>query len=73
MKSRTQTADTESPKRILVTGASGAVGHATCAMLVSRGHRVAGTIRSRGGKNVEVASSLEALGVAVVEMAVPLA
>jgi NAD(P)-dependent dehydrogenase (short-subunit alcohol dehydrogenase family) len=68
MKRGTQTADTESPKRILVTGASGAVGHATCEMLVARGHRIAGSMRSRGGKNGEVASSLEDLGVAVIEM-----
>lgn len=56
------------PKRVLVTGASGAVGHATCTALVGRGHRVAGTMRNKGGKNADVARSLEALGVRVVEM-----
>jgi len=59
---------TESPKRILVTGASGAVGYAACALLAARGHRVAGTMRSRSTKNAETAGALEALGVAVVEM-----
>jgi len=59
---------TESPKRILITGASGAVGRATCELLSARGHRVAGTTRSRGGKNREVSEALESLGVAVVEM-----
>lgn len=57
-----------SPKRILVTGASGAVGYATCEILAARGHRVAGTMRSRRGKNTQLADALEALGVAVVEM-----
>ncbi len=65
---QSNTADGDSPKRILVTGASGAVGHATCEALVAKGHRVAGSMRSRGGKNTAIASALEALGVAVVEM-----
>ena len=56
------------PKRILITGASGAVGHATCTLLAAHGHRVAGTMRSRGGKNLEVAASLESAGVTIVEM-----
>lgn len=59
---------TRSPQRILVTGASGAVGRATCSALVARGHRVAGTLRARKGRNAETAAALEALGVAVVEM-----
>lgn len=59
---------TEGPKRILVTGASGAVGFATCRALIERGHRVAGTTRSRTGSNTEIAEELSALGVAVVEM-----
>lgn len=58
----------EHPKRILVTGASGAVGRAACELLAARGHRVAGTMRSRGGKNGGTADALEALGVAIVEM-----
>lgn len=55
-------------KRILVTGASGAVGHAICLALVARGHRVAGTMRTPGGKNTDVARSLETHGVTVVKM-----
>lgn len=55
-------------KRILVTGASGAVGHATCLALVARGHRVVGTMRTSGGKNTEVARSLDTHGVTVVQM-----
>lgn len=56
------------PKRILVTGASGAVGHATCLALVARGHRVAGTLRDRDGRNQDVARSLQRQGVAVIEL-----
>lgn len=56
------------PKRILVTGASGAVGRSTCELLLARGHRVAGTMRSRSGKNASIAQDLEALGLAIVEM-----
>ena len=62
------TSSQPTPKRILVTGASGAVGRSTCELLVARGHRVAGTMRSRGGKNTAVADALEALGVAIVEL-----
>lgn len=60
--------DTRAPQRILITGASGAVGYATCEALAARGHRVAGTMRSRTGKNTEKAEALEALGVSVVEL-----
>lgn len=56
------------PKRIFVTGASGAVGYATCEILAARGHRVAGTMRARGGSNAETTDTLETLGVSVVEM-----
>ena len=59
---------TPTPKRVLVTGASGAVGHATCKLLTERGHRVAGTMRARHGKNAEIAAALEAMGVAVIEL-----
>ncbi|MCB9545273.1 MAG: SDR family oxidoreductase [Myxococcales bacterium] len=55
-------------KRVLVTGASGAVGHATCELLAARGHRVAGTMRRRGGKNSAIAAALEARGVTVIEL-----
>ena len=60
------------PKRILVTGASGAVGYATCEALAARGHHVAGTVRSRRGKNAEKLDALVALGVTLVEMDVQL-
>lgn len=68
MKTRSQPEDTATPKRILVTGASGAVGYAACELLAARGHRIAGTMRSRRGKNGDISKALEALGVAIVEM-----
>lgn len=55
-------------RRALITGASGAVGAATCAALVARGHRVVGTLRARRGRGAAVADRLTAIGVTVVEM-----
>jgi NAD(P)-dependent dehydrogenase (short-subunit alcohol dehydrogenase family) len=55
-------------KRVLVTGASGAIGHATCLELAGRGHRVAGTSRARGGQSAERLAALAARGVQLVEM-----
>jgi NAD(P)-dependent dehydrogenase (short-subunit alcohol dehydrogenase family) len=55
-------------KRILVTGASGAVGYAVCEALAARGHLVAGTMRSRSGRNSTIAAALESAGVAIVEV-----
>lgn len=62
------TTSQNTPKRVLVTGASGAVGRSTCEQLIARGHHVAGTMRSRGGKNAATADALEALGVAIIEL-----
>ena len=55
-------------KRILVTGASGGVGFSTCKLLVEKGHRVAGTMRSTGGKNEAVVAQLRDLGVDIIEL-----
>ncbi len=63
-----QTSAPDATKRVLITGASGAIGYATCELLAARGHRVAGTLRARDGKNAEVARALGAMGVSVVEM-----
>ena len=45
-------------ERILVTGASGAVGRSTCELLSARGHRVAG-IRSRSPGSLTEGQSRE--------------
>ncbi|MCB9536794.1 MAG: SDR family oxidoreductase [Myxococcales bacterium] len=62
------TSPPDAGKRILITGASGAVGYATCELLTKRGHRIAGTLRSRGGRSSQAADGLDALGAAVIEM-----
>lgn len=54
--------------KILVTGASGAFGSLTSLKLVEDGHQVVGTMRSVGGKNVEIANELKSKGVHLVEM-----
>jgi len=53
---------------ILVTGASSGFGNLIVADLVKAGHRVAGTVRDPEGRNADVAASLRALGVEVVEI-----
>ncbi|MEM7155489.1 MAG: SDR family oxidoreductase [Myxococcota bacterium] len=55
-------------KRIIVTGASGGVGLSTCQLLVEKGHRVAGAMRSTGGKNEAVAETLRGIGVELIEL-----
>lgn len=55
-------------KRILITGASGAFGAITSKMLVDKGYKVVGTLRSAAGKNEAIAKDLKASGVELVEM-----
>ena len=64
----TSAASTKAPTRTFITGASGAVGHATCVRLIAQGHRVAGTMRSATGRNQKRAAELRDIGVAVIEM-----
>jgi NAD(P)-dependent dehydrogenase (short-subunit alcohol dehydrogenase family) len=54
--------------KVFVTGASGAFGRLTCLQLAERGHQVVGTMRSKKGKNTEVANELQSAGVGLVEM-----
>ena len=53
---------------ILVTGASSGFGNLIVTDLVKAGHRVAGTVRDPEGRNADVAASLRALGVVVVDL-----
>lgn len=53
---------------ILVTGASSGFGNLMVADLVKAGHRVAGTVRDPEGRNADVAASLRAIGVEIVDI-----
>ena len=55
-------------QKILITGASGAFGSLTCKSLQAKGHQIVGTMRSKVGKNTEIAQELEGLGIGIVEM-----
>ena len=53
---------------ILLTGASSGFGALMAEDLVKAGHRVAGTVRSPEGRNVEAATALRKLGATVVDI-----
>lgn len=55
-------------KRILITGATGAMGFLMCKALVQNEHQVVGTTRSIGGNREAVAKELQAAGIQLVEM-----
>jgi NAD(P)-dependent dehydrogenase (short-subunit alcohol dehydrogenase family) len=55
-------------QKIIITGASGAFGSITSKMLVEKGNKVVGTMRSFKGKNEAIAKELQAAGVQLVEM-----
>ena len=55
-------------KRILVTGATGAMGFLMCKTLVENQHNVVGTTRSVSGKREAIAKELQSNGVQLVEM-----
>lgn len=54
--------------KVLITGIAGGFGKPTARALLDKGYTVAGTVRSRGGKNADAVAELEASGAAVVEM-----
>ena len=54
--------------RVLVTGIAGGLGKPTALALLEKGYAVAGTVRSRSGKNANTVSELEAVGAYIVEM-----
>lgn len=54
--------------KVLITGIAGGFGKPTAMALRRRGHEVAGSVRSREGRNAETVAGLEAAGVRIVEM-----
>lgn len=55
-------------KNILITGIAGGFGKPTAMALLAQGYAVAGSARSRGGKNAATVAELEAAGAKIVEM-----
>lgn len=55
-------------KHVLITGIAGGFGKPTALTLLKRGYAVAGSVRSRGGKNAAAIAELEAAGARIVEL-----
>ncbi|MAZ01674.1 MAG: short-chain dehydrogenase [Sneathiella sp.] len=55
-------------KNVLITGIAGGFGKPTALALLARGYAVAGSVRSRSGKNATTVAELEAAGAKIVEM-----
>ena len=55
-------------KNVLITGIAGGFGKPTALALLARGYAVAGSVRSRIGKNAATVAELEAAGAKIVEM-----
>ncbi|WP_439156358.1 SDR family NAD(P)-dependent oxidoreductase [Yoonia sp.] len=55
-------------KNVLITGIAGGFGKPTALALLARGHAVAGSVRSRSGRNAATVAELEAAGARIVEM-----
>lgn len=54
--------------KVFITGIAGGFGQPTALALLARGHTVAGSVRSRSGKNAAVVAALESAGAKLVEM-----
>ncbi|SDE71462.1 SDR family NAD(P)-dependent oxidoreductase [Ruegeria marina] len=54
--------------KILITGIAGGFGKPTALALLENRHEVAGSVRSREGRNAETVAELEAAGAKIVEM-----
>ncbi|MEZ5773480.1 MAG: SDR family NAD(P)-dependent oxidoreductase [Hyphomicrobiaceae bacterium] len=54
--------------KVLITGIAGGFGKPTALALMERGHEVAGSVRSREGRNAEAVGELETAGARIVEM-----
>ena len=55
-------------KKILITGATGAMGFLMCKTLADSGHQVVGTTRSAAGRREAVSKELQSMGVRSVEV-----
>ncbi|RVT86642.1 SDR family oxidoreductase [Rhodobacteraceae bacterium CCMM004] len=53
---------------VMITGIAGGFGKPTALALLGKGYQVAGSVRSRQGKNAATVAELEAAGAAIVEM-----
>lgn len=54
--------------KVLITGIAGGFGKPTALALLAKGHSVAGSVRSRAGRNADTVAELEAAGARIVEM-----
>lgn len=52
---------------VLITGIAGGFGKPTALALLDKGYTVAGSVRSRGGRNADTVAELEAAGARIVE------
>lgn len=54
--------------KVFITGIAGGFGKPTALALLDRGHKVAGSVRRRAGRNAKTVAELEAAGAHIVEM-----
>ncbi|WP_209599116.1 SDR family NAD(P)-dependent oxidoreductase [Ruegeria sp. HKCCSP351] len=55
-------------QKVMITGIAGGFGKPTALALLERGYQVAGSVRTREGKNAGTVAALEAAGASIVEM-----
>ncbi len=55
-------------QKVMITGIAGGFGKPTARALLEQGYQVAGSVRSREGKNADAVAELEAAGASIVEM-----
>jgi NAD(P)-dependent dehydrogenase (short-subunit alcohol dehydrogenase family) len=55
-------------KKVMITGIAGGFGKPTALALLAKGYDVAGSVRSRSGKNAATVAELEAAGAKIIEM-----
>ncbi|MEN8741824.1 MAG: SDR family oxidoreductase [Phaeobacter gallaeciensis] len=55
-------------QKVMITGIAGGFGKPTALALLERGYQVAGSVRSRAGKNADTVAELAAAGASIVEL-----